>query len=59
MEWIINNAGTIFFLLWVADQVAAATPETLKIGNFPIGKYDNIVVGFAKTVLKRLVTKKI
>lgn len=52
--WIINHAVDIMAVLWVLDQIAAMTPSTLKIGNFPIGKYDNIIVSFLKGIVKKL-----
>ena len=57
MDWILANYKEIVVWLWVADNIAAATPVDWKIGNFPIGKYDNIVVSFVKTLIQKAVDK--
>lgn len=57
IDWILKHAIDIMAILWILDQFAAMTPENLKIGKFPIGKYDNIAVSFAKGFIAKTVEK--
>lgn len=59
VQYLLNHTVDIMAILWVLDQIAALTPETWKIGNFPIGKYDNIIVSGLKDIMKNLGEKKI
>ena len=55
ITWLLNHAIDIMAVLWILDQITAATPKTWKIGNFPIGKYDNLAVSFAKGLMKKII----
>uniref|UniRef100_A0A6M3JGN5 Uncharacterized protein n=1 Tax=viral metagenome TaxID=1070528 RepID=A0A6M3JGN5_9ZZZZ len=58
MNWILEHYVEVMAILWVLDQIAAATPEDWKIGKFPIGKYDNIVMSFIKSLVKKFIAKQ-
>ena len=57
INFILNHAVDIMAILWILDQITAATPKTWKIGKFEIGKYDNIAVSFVKSLITNLVKK--
>jgi len=57
MDWIITHYLEIVFVLWILDQVAAATPKDFKIGKLEIGKYDNVIISFLKMLLAKIVNK--
>ena len=55
---MLSNWEWFMLGFYVSEKIVKLTPPTFKIWKIPIGKYDDIVVDGAKTILTKLIGKK-